>query len=402
MRISKTASLVVQAAFFLLTAAAVASAGENVLYTFQGGNDCAAYGTLIFDPSGNLYGTTTGGFGSDGEVYELAHGSGGWTETVLHSFSGNDGIAPEGGLVRDAAGNLYGTTSRGGTSDRGTVYEVSPTSDGWTETILYSFTGGADGASPEGTLALDAGGNLYGTATFGGGSNNGVVFKLAPGSGGWTQSVLYSFTGGNDGGQPLAGVILDPAGNLYGTASQVNNDDTGVVFKLAPISTGWTESTLYSFTLGNDGGDPEGPLTRDASGAVYGTGNAGGTGSAGVVFKLHPGINAPPTLPAAWTENVLYSFSGGDDGNGANTGVVFDNAGNLYGATSQGGSGGFGAVYQLTPGSTGWSENVLYAFTGGTDGGFPESTVVLDSAGNVYGTTVAGGQRCGVVYQITQ
>ena len=183
MRIFKTAFLVVQAAFFLILATAVAFAGENVLYTFQGGNDCAAYGTLIFDPSGNLYGTTTGGFGSNGEVYELAHGSSGWSETVLHTFSGNDGIAPEGGLVRDAAGNLYGTTSRGGTSDRGTVYELSPTSGGWSETILYSFTGGADGASPEGTLALDAAGNLYGVATFGGGSNNGVVFKLAPDSG---------------------------------------------------------------------------------------------------------------------------------------------------------------------------------------------------------------------------
>ncbi len=402
MRICKTAFLVVQAAFFLILATAVAFAGENVLYTFQGGNDCAAYGTLIFDPSGNLYGTTTGGFGSNGEVYELAHGSSGWSETVLHTFSGNDGIAPEGGLVRDAAGNLYGTTSRGGTSDRGTVYELSPTSGGWSETILYSFTGGADGASPEGTLALDAAGNLYGVATFGGGSNNGVVFKLAPDSGGWTQSVLYSFTGGNDGGQPLAGVMLDPAGNLYGTASQVNNDDTGVVFKLSPNSTGWTETTLYSFTNGNDGGDPEAPLTRDAAGNLYSTGNAGGTGNAGVVFKLHPGVNAPPSLPAAWTDTVLYSFSGGDDGNGANTGVVFDQAGNLYGATSQGGSGGFGVVYQLTPGSTGWSENVLYAFTGGADGGFPESTVLLDSAGNIYGTAIAGGQRCGVVYQITQ
>lgn len=402
MRIGKTASLVVQAAFFLLSAAGLASAGENVLYTFQGGDDCAAYGTLTFDPSGNLYGTALGAFGSNGEVFELVRGSNGWSESVLHSFSGNDGIAPEGGLVRDAAGNLYGTTSRGGTSDRGTVYEVSQTSGGWTQTVLYSFTGGNDGASPEGALALDAAGNLYGAATFGGASNNGAVFKLTPASGGWTLSTLYSFTGGNDGGQPLGGVMLDPAGNVYGTASQVNNGDAGVVFKVAPSASGWTESTLYSFTNGNDGGDPEGPLTRDASGALYGTGNGGGTGNSGVVFKLHPGINAPPSLPAAWAENVLYSFSGGDDGNGANTGVVFDQAGNLYGVSSQGGSGGFGVVYKLTPGSPGWSQSVLYAFTGGADGGFPESTVVLDSTGNIYGTTVAGGQRCGVVYQITQ
>lgn len=380
----------------------MASAGENVLYTFSGGNDCAAYGSLILDPAGNLYGTTTGTFGSRGEVYELTNNSGVWTETVLYRF-GNapDGENPEGGLVRDASGNLYGSTSRGGANDRGTVYKLTQGSGGWTETVLYSFTGGNDGASPEGSLVMDQAGNLYGTATFGGGSNNGVVYELSPTSGGWTQTVLYSFTGGNDGGQPLAGPTLDPAGNLYGTASQVNTDDTGVVYKLTPGSAGWIQSVLYSFTLGNDGGDPEAPLTRDQSGAIYGPANAGGTGMAGVVFKLRPGMFTPPSLPSGWTEEVLYNFTGGDDGNGPNTGVVFDQAGNLDGATSQGGSGGFGVVYQLTPGSPSWSENVLYAFTGGADGGFPESTVALDGSGNIYGTTVAGGNRCGVVYQIT-
>ena len=136
-------------------------------------------------------------------------------------------------------------------------------------------------------------------------------------------------------------------------------------------------------------------------GAIYGPANAGGTGNAGVVFKLRPGMFTPPSLPAGWNEEVLYNFTGGDDGNGPNTGVVFDQAGNLDGATSQGGSGGFGVIYQLTPGSPSWSENVLYTFTGGADGGFPESTIALDSSGNIYGTTVAGGNRCGVVYQIT-
>lgn len=398
----RTAFLALQTAFCLVVGSAAAFAGENVLYTFQGGNDCGAYGTLIFDPAGNLYGTALGAFGSNGEAYELSPGSGGWTETVLHSFGGGpDGVAPEGGLVRDQAGNLYGTTSRGGSGQGGTVYELSPSNGTWTETVIYNFTGGVDGASPEGTLAIDAAGNLYGTTSSGGDSNNGVVFKLAPGAGGWTQSTLYSFTGGNDGGQPTEGVILDPAGNLYGAASQVNGDDTGVVFKLTPGSNGWTQSILYSFTNGNDGGDPESPLTRDQAGSLYGGGNAGGTGMAGVVFKVRPGATTGPSLSAPWTENVLYNFTGGDDGNGPNTGVIFDRSGNIDGATSQGGSGGFGVVYQLTPGNSGWSENVLYSFTGGSDGGFPESTVVLDNAGNIYGTTVAGGQRCGVAYQIS-
>jgi uncharacterized repeat protein (TIGR03803 family) len=395
-------AFIFQTTLILLLAAAMASAGENVLYTFSGGNDCAAYGSLILDPAGNLFGTTTGAFGSRGEVYELTNNSGTWTETVLYSFGvAPDGEAPEGGVVRDAAGNLYGTTSRGGANGGGTVYKLTQGSGGWTEAVIYSFTGGADGASPEGSLAMDAAGNLYGTATFGGASNNGVVYELSPASGSWTQTVLYSFTGANDGGQPLAGPILDPAGNLYGTASQVNQDDTGVAYKLTPGSAGWTYGVLYSFTLGNDGGDTEGPLTRDQSGAIYGPANAGGTGNAGVVFKLRPGMFTPPSLPAGWNEEVLYNFTGGDDGNGPNTGVVFDQAGNLDGATSQGGSGGFGVIYQLTPGSPSWSENVLYTFTGGADGGFPESTIALDSSGNIYGTTVAGGNRCGVVYQIT-
>ena len=161
--------------------------------------------------------------------------------------------------MRDPAGNLYGSTALGGANGRGTVYKLTPGSGGWTESVLYSFAGGADGASPEGSLVMDQAGNLYGTATYGGGSDNGVVYELSPTSGGWTQTVLYSFNGGNDGGEPLTGVLFDPAGNLYGATSQVGEDDTGVVYKLTPGSNGWTESVLYSFTDGNDGGDPEAP-----------------------------------------------------------------------------------------------------------------------------------------------
>jgi uncharacterized repeat protein (TIGR03803 family) len=378
-----------------------ASGTENVLHTFQGGSDCSAYGSLILDPSGNLYGTATGSFGTNGEVYELIPGAGGWTETVIYNF-GNppDGQAPEGGVVRDAAGNLYGSTSRGGTSGRGTIYELTYASGSWTETVLYSFTGGTDGASPEGSLTLDQAGNLYGTTTYGGGSNAGVVFKLTHNSSGWTESVLYSFTGSNDGGEPMSGVIFDPAGNLYGTATQVGTLDSGVVFKLTPGLGAWTETVLYAFTLGNDGGDPIAPLTRANSGILYGAANAGGSGQAGVVYQLQPSASAIPSLGGAWVESVLYSFSGGNDGSGANTGVVFNTAGDLNGTTSFGGADNFGVVYQLTPSDNGWTENVLYSFTDGADGGFPESTLAIDGSGNLYGTTVAGGVGCGVAYEI--
>lgn len=409
MRITRTVAFGFYTALFVAAAVALASAGENVLYTFQGGNDCQPYGALISDPAGNLYGTTYGDrLEHPGAVYQLTPGSGGtWTETVLHTFgTGNDGKNPVVGMVRDQAGNLYGTTPIGGASNHGVVFELSPSSNGWTETILYAFTGGADGAMPYAIPILDQAGNLYGATSQGGSSNNGVVFKLTPGSGGWTETVLYTFSGGGDGGWPIAPLTFDPAGNLYGTTSQGGAGGWGNVFKLAPTSNGWVQSVLYAFTGADDGAQPQAPLVRDPFGSLYSTVPGGGSGSAGVVFRVRPPASAMPSLSGAWDENVLYSFTGGNDGAGPNNGVIFDQAGNLDGVAPVAGSGGFGVVYQLMPGSTGWSQNVLYSFTGGADGGFPEAPVLLDSAGNIDGTTIAGGNvsgrnGCGVAFQIS-
>jgi uncharacterized repeat protein (TIGR03803 family) len=393
-------------AIVLLPGGAWGASTENVLYTFQGTNDCQPYGSLILDPDGNLYGTTYGGHGLTGEVYEVTRSGSGWTETTLHTFTGGgDGLNPVTGLVRDQAGNLYGTTPVGGGPNRGVVYELSPNGSGWTETVLYAFSGGNDGAIPYSGLILDPSGNLYGATSQGGAGGNGVVFKLTRGSSGWTESVLYAFTGGNDGGWPQGNLLFDPAGNLYGTTTQGGAGGWGTAFKLTPGAGGaWTETSLHGFTDGNDGVQPQAGVIRDRSGLLYGTAS-GGSGSAGVVFQLRPYPSVTPTVLGGWADKTVYSFTGGSDGNGPDTGVILDPVGNLDGAAAEGGS-GWGVVYQLVPGSSGWTENVLYTFSGGTDGGFPESTVIIDSTGNLYGTTVAGGENpgdrgCGVVYEVT-
>jgi uncharacterized repeat protein (TIGR03803 family) len=279
---------------------------ETVLYTFTGGADGATpYAGLILDAAGNLYGETDGGGSSTyclygcGVVFKLApNPDGTWAETVLYSFPGGaDGYAPQGGLIFDAAGNLYGTTSQGGACTAcGVVFKLAPNPDGtWAETVLYSFTGGADGAYSTTGLIFDAAGNLYGT-TFEGGSGYGVVFKLAPSpDGNWTESVLYSFTDGTDGANPAAGLIFDAAGNLYGT-TWAGGDTVacrpyglphgcGVVFELTPTSSGWSETVLRKF-LG-EAENPQAPLIFDPKGNLYGTTEVG-TGNYGVVFEITP------------------------------------------------------------------------------------------------------------------
>jgi uncharacterized repeat protein (TIGR03803 family) len=400
-RLSKPLTFIFLAGAVLAAPAILSAACEKAIYTFQGGSDCAPYGALISDPAGNLYGTTYGGRFQSGTVFQLTPGSGAWTETVLHTFNGgNDGKNPVVGLVRDPAGNLYGTAPAGGASNAGVIFEMTPGSEGWTESVIYTFTGGADGSQPYAGLILDQAGNLYGTTSQGGSTNNGVAFKLAPGSGGWTESVLYTFNGTSDGGTPQAPLMFDQAGNLYGTTTQGGAAGAGVAFKLTPANGGWSESVLYAFTGGNDGGDLEAGLVRGQNGILYGTANAQGSDDLGTVFQLRPDVNALPGAAGNWTANALYSFDGGDGGANPNSGLLLDQAGNLDG-TAEDGAAGWGVVYRLTPGSNGWSQSVLYTFTGGPDGGFPESSLLQDNAGNLYGTTVAGGQSCGVVYEIT-
>jgi uncharacterized repeat protein (TIGR03803 family) len=362
-----------------------ASGRQALLYSFTGGADGSQpRAGLIRDSAGNLYGTTVyGGTAGLGVVFKVNTAG---QETVLYNFCSLEGCAdgyePFTGVIRDQAGNLYGTTEFGGTPGRaGVVYKISPSGQ---ETVLYSFTGGADGAHSFAGLVEDSAGNLYGTTLDGGTAGAGVVFKVAAAGG---QTVLYSFPGLGypQGGYPQGGVILDSASNLYGTTSYGGAGGTGVVFKL---DTAGQETVVYSFPGTADGGNPMAGLIRDSAGNLYGTTYQGGTAGAGVVFKVS----------AAGHETVLYTFTGGSDGGYPQGGVIRDPAGNLYGTTVGGGAAGAGTVFKVDAAG---GESVLYSFTGGADGGYPYASVVRDSAGNLYGTTVDGGTAgAGVVFKL--
>ncbi|HUA17086.1 MAG TPA: choice-of-anchor tandem repeat GloVer-containing protein [Verrucomicrobiae bacterium] len=411
----------------------MAAAQETVLYSFVYGTSDGLNpnSNLIPDGKGNFYGTTEygGSVGSpynfDGTVFELSPKSGGgWTETVLYSFGvvSGDGIQPVAGLVFDSAGNLYGTTLSGGAHNEGTVFELSPQSGGgWTEKILYSFGATAtDANSPRrGTLVFDAKGNLYGTTNQGGTNGaspgDGAVFELSPGTGGvWTEKVIYSF-GANttDGLNPRSGVVFDAAGHLYGTTYaggpySCGTSTCGTVYELTPGSgSTWTEKILHNFNLNDvDGANPVGGVIFDGQGNLYGTtyygGNYGNGNHLGAVYELSP------TVEGTWTEEVLYSFTGTNgDGASPTSDLIFDQAGNLYGTTEFGGAAisSEGTVFKLTRGSSGWNESILYAFSGAlSDGHNPVAAVNFDAAGNLYGTTSAGGTNSagqyGTIFQL--
>jgi len=309
--------------------------GETVLYAFAGGASDGADPRAgpILDSSGTLYGTTYGG-GADGlgTVFQLSSAGG---ETVLYAFAGgaSDGADPRGSLIIDSAGNLYGTTSGGGASGLGTVYEVSPTG---AQTVLYSFAGGTtDGEVPLGHLVMGSGGSLYGTTSTGGAYDLGTVFRISLGG---VETVLYSFAGTtmHDGAYPRAGLIIDGSGDLYGTTSAGGTYDLGTVFE---ISSSGTETVLHSFAGGtSDGSDPNGSLLLGSSASLYGTTSTGGAYDLGTVFKLSPD----------GTEVLLHSFAGGTtDGSSPKGGLIVDSAGNLYGTTSAGGVNDDGTVFEL-------------------------------------------------------
>ncbi len=323
------------AGMVLAGAVGVAAANtETVLNNFTlppGGS--TPYSGLVADSSGGLYGTTYyGGPGNVGVVYKV-DGSG---ETVLHSFTGGaDGKWPYAGVIRDSAGNLYGTTQAGGTAGAGVVYVVDPAGK---ETVLHSFTGGADGGEPQAGVVRDEAGNLYGTTLGGGTGKSGVVYKVDPTG---HETVLYNFSGGADGNEPYGGVIRGAGGDLYGTTLYGGSAGYGTVFK---VDAKGQETVLHSFGLA-DGSFPASSLTRDAAGNLYGTTYLGGSGcggnGCGLVFKLDPSGN----------ETVLHGFSG-PDGAAPAAGVTRDAAGNLYGTTFGGGAADFGVVYKLDPAGT--------------------------------------------------
>lgn len=332
------------------------SGQEQVLYSFTGGPDgLSPHGGVTLDGSGNLYGTTVaGGVGGlcagdgCGVVFKLTVSGGSWSESTLYNFKGlNDGFGPGGGLVFDQSGNLFGTTPDGGAHSAGVVFELSPTRHGWKQKVIHAFTGGKDGSVGSlGLLLLDATGNIYGVSELGGPQGAGAVYELSPTPRGpWKVTVLYDFRGLPDGANPYGGLISDAAGNLYGTTYFGGQTGMGTVFQLTPGPNGkWQENILYSFQGGTDGSLPTTTLIFDASGALYGTTSTGGRPSCdcGTLFKL--------TLSGgSWNEKIIHFFGKGHDGSYPNYGLTFDKAGNLYGATPAGGSGGQGTVFQLMP-----------------------------------------------------
>jgi uncharacterized repeat protein (TIGR03803 family) len=380
---------------FLPTGFCEAGANYRVVYAFndRGGSDGAQpYASLIADKAGNLYGTTTiGGAHGQGTVFEIAPGGG---ETVLYSFndnSENDGADPYGALVRDKAGNLYGTTNLGGAGGTGTVFKLAP--DG-TETVLHSFVdnAGSDGARPYAGLIRGKSGTFYGTTTVGGANGQGTVFEITTNG---TETIIYSFNDNeeNDGADPYGSLIMDKAGNLYGTTSVGGAHGQGTVFKIAPAG---AETVLYSFNDNdaNDGADPYAGLITDKSGNLYGTTTVGGAHGQGTVFRI----------AADGTEAVLYSFNDNAQNDGADpySTLLPDEAGNLYGTTSVGGANGSGTIFKLSPGGT---ETLLHSFQGQTDGATPYSGLIenrkADGRKYLLGTaSCCGSGGDGVVFEI--
>jgi uncharacterized repeat protein (TIGR03803 family) len=398
--------MIVVAAGLMMASLAWASS-ERVLYSFNnnGADGVTPYSSLVFDGSSNLYGTTVlGGSYGCGTVFELSPAGQGWTETVIYSFqnNGKDGCEPYAGLISDAAGNLYGTTYTGGGNGAGAVFELSPAGNGqWREKLLSGF-GGSRGAYPIASLTFDSAGNLYGTTVEGGNGTNcrvgcGTVFQLTPvAKGRWTETVLHSFAGaGSDGAWPYSTLIFDASGNLYGTTFTGGQHFSGTVFELTPNDGQWTETILYSFNNnGQDAVAPTAGVVFDSSGNLYGTATAGGISQAGAVFELIPGTSG-------WTETVLHSFGAGD-GSQPYGGLLIGPAGRVYGTTYLGGSNGWGTVFALTKYGQGeWAERVLYSFeNNGSDGYGPYlGNLVRDSKGHLYGTTAYGGSgsNCGSI-----
>jgi len=420
---------------------ASAAWNEKVLYRFKNIPDGAVpVGQIVFDHAGNLYGATEWagdkscpGTTQCGIVYQLqppTKKGGRWKENILYTFKGknsNDGAGPQGGLLIDSAGNLYGTTGYGGagncvllggTVGCGTVFELSPPQQkggAWTETVLYSFQGDKDGYVPHDDLVFDKQGNIYGATLFGGGFGNcnefygfcGTIFELVkPKTKGaaWTEQILHSFRGAEpnsligDGANPNGGLIFDSKGAIYGTTfaggsnvPQCGNTaplGCGIVFRLAPPKQNggqWTEQALHIF-MGADGGGPYDGLVSDVEGNLYGS-STGGNGGNGLIFQLKPPIKPD----GAWAQVILYRFMAHSDGASPVSRPVFDSGGTLYG-TAWGGKLPYGVVFRLTPEQGGkWKFAVLYNFQGPPDGYFPSARLVFDKKGHAYSNTAAGG-----------
>jgi hypothetical protein len=396
------------------------AATMKILYTFQGGDDGGwPWAVLLLDEkTGALYGTTEVGgnelcgnsvdFGC-GTVFSLTPSPNGWTEKVLYRFQGgSDGANPRAPLVPRPDGYLYSTTTGGGGAQQGgvgTAFRIKPGT--WKEEVLFSFSANVNGWYPQGKIAFDNSGNLYGLTVDGGEDDSGVAFELIPDSSGeWAETVLYSSVG-----TPYAGVVIDSLGNVYGTSAANGVYDEGSVFELSPGQSDWQFTNIYSFQLACGmfcGGAEPGDLAITKSGTLFGfAGDAGipacnGYGC-GTVFEM-------TRNGGTWQEKTLYQFQNLTDGWGPGYGApASDSAGNIYGTTEGGGQYGFGTVFKLSRVNGIWQKTTLHSFPGGVGGWQPMTGVVVDKHGNVFGATYYGGktggetckqQGCGVVFEI--
>jgi uncharacterized repeat protein (TIGR03803 family) len=395
-----TSALLV-AAMLAVSSAQAQTYTKTILYDFAGGNDGSNPTTrLIMDKAGNLYGVTQWGGNHDGTIFKVDVSG---NETVLHTFADfGRGAGPSGRLTMDAVGNLYGVTQGDGAFNAGTVFKMDTRGK---FTVLYNFNGGQYGSTPEGGLLYVEGkGSFFGTTILGGNlkacsSGCGIVYKLAKNSSGWTLTVLHAFNGRPDGTSPYGELTRDAQGYLYGTTQTGGASNVGTIFKVRARQ----EAVLYSFAGGADGQFPSSGLLLDSAGNLYGTTPFGGGGRK-CVGGYSNGCGTVYKVDASGHETLLYAFTGGADGAFPNDRLVTDAAGNLYGTTQQGGAKPYsGTAYKVD--STG-TETVLYNFLGGKDGRFPDG-LAIDASGNLYGVTELGGLKsclgssCGTVFKLT-
>ena len=384
----------------------------SVIHNFTGGSDGGfPQAGLTMDRAGKLYGTaSTGGISGNGAVFKLVPSGSHWVFYPLYSFRGGyDGSAPTGPLTIGPDGALYGTTLAGGyfqgeyceDGGCGVVFRLRPPATAppsaftpWNETVLYAFDA-EDGNEPVyPQLLFDQAGNIYGTTQFGGSNVGGNVFELIPSGGGWTDTVLYDGFEGDSaaGSQPYSGVVMDSAGNLYGTTSVGGARGDGVVYELSPTQNGWVETILHNFDFGADGGLSYGGLVMDQAGNLYGGTVAGGTGDCGVIYELSPSNGG-------WTFAPIYSLP--NCGGGPYENLTIDASGNLYGTAYGDGANGGGMVFKLSQSNGAWTLTDLHDFSFRTEY-FPYGAVLIGPNGNLYGTASGGGAYGhGVVWEIT-
>ncbi len=379
----------------------------TVLHTFTGGDGRLPQAPLTMDRAGNLYGTASeGGLYDVGTAFKLSRRNGSYTFSLLYSFEGIvtlDGAYP-GAVVLAPDGTLYGSCGDGGQFVQyGTIFRLRPPASicasiscPWTETIVYSFQGGSDQGGP-GDIVFNAAGDIVGVTGDTGGSDSGTVFEFTPSGSGWTYNLLYTFPGNGSAGQsPSSALVIDNAGNLYGTTLDGGTGGYGTVYQLTPSGPGWVQNLLYSFDR-TTGAYPYGVIL-DSTGDLFGTTSGGGTNNGGTLFELSPGSGG-------WTFNSFLNFTRLNPNTGPRASLTMDSQGNLYGTTYGEGAYAYGNVFKLTPSANGWIYTDLHDFTNYSDGANPDAQIILDENGNLYGTASEGGNvhggGYGTVWEIT-